>query len=236
MEISISSRYLAAATKISSNATDDTCRFIGILPAFRANPEYQEKGAIVVACDKTVAFIGYDPDGCCILPVSYAPNKSMVSAFGRGKKDSVIKITEDTVHLPKASFPILNDEELFPGAPAYTSHIQNLLATYTIPSYQADPSVSRNFYTDTIATLLASIKAFRGIECWSMHQLQPKEVDQNGVFPPPNIIRCPDNASIMWLVASMGIPGGSAELEEEYATTEGIFNAALSHFTKPTEL
>lgn len=230
MEISVSSRYLAAAVKLAGKTRADSShstRFIGILPTF------QEGGAVVVACNGAVAFIGHDPDGHCVLPLSYAPNKSIASAFSKGRKDSVIKITEDATILPKASYPILNGE-LCPGAPVYVPHIQKSLMKYIIPPYGSygDPSISGNFCTETMRTLFDSIKAFGGLDFLCMQCLEGEA--RNDGFPPTSIVRSAENTSVMWIVAPVKVCEGEddAELQKGFTTTTKIFDKTFSHFTK----
>lgn len=231
MEISVSSRYLAAAAKIASKSKAESNyfnRYIGILPTF------QEGGAVVVACNNAAAFVGYDPDGHCVLPMSYTPNRSIASAFSKGRKDSVIKITEDATILPKASYPILNGE-LCPGAPVYVPHIQKLLTKYTIPpygSYGSDPSIFGNFCTETMRTLFDSIKVFGGLDFLCMQCLEGEA--RNDGFPPTSIVRSAENTSVMWIVAPVKVREGEdeAELQEDFATTTKIFDKTFSHFTK----
>lgn len=231
MEISISSRCLAAAVKLASKTRADSSyfnRYIGILPTF------QEKGAVVVACNSVIAFVGYDPNGHCVLPTSYAPNKSIASAFSKGRKDSVVKITEDATIFPKASYPILNGE-LYPGAPTYAPHIQKLFTKYTIPpygSYESDPSIFGNFCTETMRTLFDSIKAFGGLDFLCMQCLEG-EARKDG-FPPTSIVRSAENTSVMWIVAPVKVREGEdeAELQKDFTTTTQVFDKTFSHFTK----
>lgn len=228
MEIRISSRYLAAAAKIASKSKADSShstRFIGILPTFR------ERGAVVVACNGAIAFIGHDPDGHCVLPTSYAPNKSIASAFTRGRKGSVIKITEDATIFPKASYPILGGE-LCPGAPAYVPHIQKLLTKYTTPpygSYGSDSSIFGNLCTETMRTLFDSINALGGLDFLCMQCLTG-----NDGFPPTSIVRSTENTSVMWIVAPVKVREGEdeTELQEDFATTTKVLDKTFSHFTK----
>lgn len=231
MEVIISSRYLAAAAKLAGKLRTDRSysnRYIGILPTF------QEKGAVVVASNNAIAFIGYDPNGRCVLPISYAPNKSIASAFSRGRKDSVVKITEDETIFPKASYPILNGE-LCPGAPTYVPHIQKLLTKYTIPpygNYGSCPSIAGNFCTETMCTLFDSINAFGGLDFLCMQCLEG-EARKDG-FPPTSIVRSAKNTSVMWIVAPVNVCEGEdeAEVQKGFTTTTQIFDKTFSHFTK----